>query len=279
MKFKQKLKFYLPQKTITALAGKLAESRITWWKNFAIHYFIKRYHVDLKEALNEDIQSYPNFNSFFTRFLKPELRPIASGDQVIISPADGSISQIGKIRNDTLLQAKGSYYSLSALLGGHETASRHFYDGSYITIYLAPKDYHRVHMPLNGRLTETIYVPGKLFSVNPDSARSIPQLFTRNERLVSLFETSIGLMAVIMVGAMIVRGIKTVWPLDLKQTRIDKQIYSENITLEKGNELGHFEAGSTVIVLFPKNTVQWASRLTENHKVQMGQVIGEIKSP
>lgn len=273
MTLKQLLQFYLPQRSLSRLSGRLSESKVRWWKNFAIRYFIHRYQVDLSSALQENIEDYPNFNSFFTRSLKPSCRPIAEGEDNIISPVDGTISQIGKIRNDVLLQAKGSYYNLNALLGGIETHSRHFYDGSFITLYLAPKDYHRVHIPATGLLTETVYVPGKLFSVSPETSRTVPQLFTRNERLICIFETHFGPMAVILVGAMIVCGIKTIWPFTPSQ-RIDQQQYPPTLHLLKGNELGHFQVGSTVIVLFPKKTMHWSESLAEGSSVQMGQKIG-----
>jgi phosphatidylserine decarboxylase len=200
-----------PQKTLSRLAGRLAECENTWVKDTFIQNFIKKYQVDMNEAIEPNPQSYKNFNAFFTRAIKPELRPIASDDKAIACPADGAISQLGDIEYGTLLQAKGHTYSLTSLLGGDAELSNRFIGGKFATVYLSPKDYHRVHMPNEGKLTKMIHNPGKLFSVNKVTAEQIPNVFARNERTVCIFETAVGPMAVILVGAMIVASIETIW--------------------------------------------------------------------
>jgi phosphatidylserine decarboxylase len=276
-KLKIFIQYIVPQHLLSRFAGFIAECRIRWLKNWLIRDFIRRYQVDLTLARIENIQDFPNFNSFFIRQLKPAVRPIASGVKEVACPADGVISQIGKIEKDTLLQAKGFHFQLHELLGGGENHVKTFFDGDFATIYLAPKDYHRVHMPLAGELRETIYIPGKLFSVNQETAMSVPQLFSRNERLVCIFETAFGPMAVIMVGAMIVGNIKTVWPLESHPTRVIKKFYENMVRLDKGAELGYFKLGSTVIVLFPKNMLEWSMGMRENSRVQVGKMMGMVR--
>ncbi len=275
MQLKLLLQHCLPQHAFSKMMGKLANCRIKWWKNWAIRYFIKRYQVNLDDAFITQIEDYPDFNSFFTRFLKKELRPIVRAP-CIASPVDGTISQMGSIRNDLLIQAKASFFNLHALLGGEESKARAFYDGSFMTLYLAPKDYHRVHMPLSGILKATTYIPGKLFSVNPHTVLSHPQLFAENERLICLFDTALGPMAVILVGAIIVSGIEAIWPLKKNSRKIVKTLYDNDIQLEQGAELGHFRVGSTVIILFPKKTIAWSKDLNNDSAVIMGQAIGII---
>jgi phosphatidylserine decarboxylase len=274
------MQYLVPQRLLSCFAGVLCECRWRWWKNWQINFLIRRYGADLKSAQLEDIEAYPTFNSFFTRYLKPELRPIVQGAQQIACPVDGSISQIGSIQQDQLFQAKGFYFSLSTLLGGSEIWTKIFIGGQFATLYLAPKDYHRVHMPFTGVLRETIYIPGKLFSVNTLTAQSISQLFSKNERLVCLFDTAAGPMAVILVGAMLVSSIRTVWSIDrtVASKIIKNEIYPEpTISLERGAELGHFRMGSTVIVLFAKDGMQWAEELQPSSVVQMGQLLGTFR--
>ena len=274
--------YLVPQRLLSWFAGVLCECRWSWWKNWQINFLIKHYGADLKSAQLERVEDYPTFNSFFTRLLKPELRPIVQGAQAIACPVDGAISQIGSIQQDQLFQAKGFYFSLSALLGGgSDSWASAFVDGHFATFYLAPKDYHRVHMPMAGVLRETIYIPGKLFSVNTLTTESIPQLFSKNERLVCLFETTAGPMAVILVGAMLVSSIQTVWSKDQVITSkiIKNTIYNNTqpesmIALERGAELGHFRMGSTVIVLFPKDKMRWSEELQPSDTVRMGQLLG-----
>lgn len=267
-----------PQRKITQFVGWLAECRWKWFKNWAIRRLIRKYHVNLSEALSENLDDYPNFNSFFTRQLKPGVRPIASGDAILTSPADGCISQIGQIHSDVILQAKNFNYTTASLLGGAQTLAQSFEDGHFVTIYLAPKDYHRVHMPITGTLLSTTYIPGKLFSVNPLTAQTVPNLFARNERLVCVFETAIGPVAIILVGAMLVGNIQTVWPMKHPRSEITTERYPDRPVLEKGEELGLFKMGSTVILLLPKDSVKWLKSLQENIAVKVGEEMGQLIS-
>jgi phosphatidylserine decarboxylase len=265
--------YLAPQHCLSRFAGWMANSTCPWLAKKLIHWFIKKYQVDTSLALVESPDAYASFNAFFTRQLKPEARPIISGAQQIASPADGTISQLGKIQQGSLLQAKGFYFDVASLLGGLKEHAAVFNNGNFATIYLAPRDYHRVHMPLTGSLIATSYVPGQLFSVNQNTALAVPNLFSRNERLVCLFETAAGLMAVILVGAMLVGSIKTVWPQQIGGKKIITQPFLEKVNLDKGSELGHFEMGSTVIVLFENNTLEWASHLQKNSTVEMGSLL------
>ena len=267
--------YILPQQLLSAMMGRLAESRSVKLKNFMISRFCKRYNVDLSEANSSNLADYPSFNSFFIRELKPGSRPIVPGDDTIASPADGTIAQIGSINQGQLLQAKGFHFTLDGLLAQAAEASS-FLDGKFATLYLAPHNYHRVHMPLAGKLVKTIYVPGKLFSVNAITSASVPNLYARNERLIAFFETQNGLMAVILVGAMIVGSIQTVWmthPIKSKKPIVTT--YADGMSLSKGQDLGHFKMGSTVVLLF-NNHVSWEPRLTPNTPVKTGQLLGKI---
>jgi phosphatidylserine decarboxylase len=234
----------------------------------------------MSEAINSDPLSYRNFNEFFTRSIRPELRPISDKENSIVCPADGAISQLGDIEHGTLLQAKGHTYSLTSLLGGDASLSNQFLGGSFATVYLSPKDYHRVHMPLTGKLTKMIHIPGKLFSVNKVTAEQIPNVFARNERTVCIFETEAGPMAVILVGAMIVASIETVWAGQV--TPFNKNVvtwdYNElnNIEIKKGEEMGRFKLGSTAIVLFGKDAAQWEDALEAETPTKMGMHFGNI---
>ncbi len=271
------IQYLLPQHALSRLAGWLSNRRWLWFKNWQINFFIKRYNVDINAALLPTVEDYPTFNSFFTRKLKPNLRPLPAETNAIISPADGCISQLGNINHDQLFQAKGFHFTSHALLGSTEHAEQ-FQDGSFITIYLSPKDYHRVHMPFTGKLRETIYIPGKLFSVNQQTVRTVPQLFSRNERLVCLFDTDFGPMAIILVGAMLVGSINTAWDSQSPQSKkIVRKTYSQSsaIILNRGDELGYFKMGSTVIALFPKKKIHWAPNLGENSLLQMGEFLGK----
>lgn len=262
LNFKILLQYIAPQHLLSRLAGWIAESHCSFIKNILIKSFIKIYKVDLSIAVLEDANSYPSFNSFFIRHLKPELRPIVQEPNQIACPVDGIISQVGKIEENQLLQAKGYYYSVNDLLGSSDKANL-FLNGDFATFYLAPHDYHRVHMPLSGKLLETIYIPGKLFSVNQTTARSVSSLFTRNERLVCFFETEKFPIAIVLVGAMIVGAIRTSWK---KENGV--------VSLQRGDEMGYFKLGSTVIVLFPKNNITWSADIKEQSKVCMGQLLG-----
>ncbi|MCD8524665.1 MAG: archaetidylserine decarboxylase [Gammaproteobacteria bacterium] len=232
----------------------------------------------MAEAIEKNPLAYDTFHDFFIRRLKAEARPIHNNKNNILSPADGRLSQHGFLDEDTLLQAKGKPYSVSALLAHDQILAHNFYGGAYGLIYLAPHNYHRVHMPLAGNLLKMIYVPGKLYSVSPTTAENIDGLFAKNERVIIIFETSIGKMAVILVGAMIVGSISTIWAGKITPPRKQRSVthidYEEqNIRLSAGQELGYFSLGSTVIVLFQKNTIEWNSGL-ENTEIQMGQNLG-----
>lgn len=267
----------VPHHGLSRLTGRLAES--TWASTWLIRWFIRRYRVDLSEAVIQDPAEFDNFNAFFTRALAPGARPIDASVGAVVCPADGTISELGRIDEDRILQAKGKHYTVAQLLTDEE--SDRFLGGSFATVYLSPRDYHRVHMPLAGRLLRTIYVPGKLFSVNRLTADSVPGLFARNERLVCLFETDQGLMAVVLVGAMIVAAIQTVWsgqicPGPAKSRRLtDYAGTAPPVELAKGAELGRFCLGSTAIVLFEPDAVQFDSTLQTHSSVRMGQLLAQ----
>lgn len=279
------LQHLLPQHLLSRLTGALAECRVPWVKNTFIGWFAKRYGVNMHEAQVEDLRAYPNFNAFFTRALKPGARSMDTTPGGIISPADGAVSQLGAIDHGRIFQAKGRGYGLSTLLGGDMAMAEAFKNGQFATIYLAPKDYHRVHMPIAGTLRETLYIPGDLYSVNQTTAANVDQLFARNERLVAIFDTEAGPMAMILVGAMIVAGIETVWggqvaPMLKKpvHTRFDAQPAAD-IRLEQGEEMGRFKLGSTVILLFGPDVMQWNETLAAEHGLRLGQQIGTRVAP
>jgi len=268
------LQHIAPQHLLSRIMGTLADTRQTWLKNFFIQKFIKRYHIDLSEAIIKNPADYPSFNDFFTRQLDMQFRPEAEGNNTILSPVDGIISQIGFIQDKQLIQAKGYEFSLEELLG-RDNCAEQFANGTFATLYLAPRHYHRVHMPLGGRLIKTIYIPGKLFSVNPATTHAIPNLFGQNERLVCLFETKAGLMAVILVGAMIVGSIQTVWmEQPVRESEPGVRAFPNGIQLEKGAELGCFKMGSTVIVLFLKDSTTWNPALQFGNEIRVRQQLG-----
>jgi phosphatidylserine decarboxylase len=272
--------YLLPHHLLSRLIGCAAECKISWFKNRLIGWFAQQYQVNMSEAQTEDLTAFAHFNDFFTRALKEGARPLDSTAGAVLCPADGAVSQLGKIEQGRVFQAKGHNFSVSELLGGDSERAAAFMGGEFATIYLSPKDYHRVHMPLTGTLREMVYVPGRLFSVNQTTAENVPELFARNERVVCLFDTERGPMAVVLVGAMIVASIETVWAglitppkRTLKTFKYDEASRAP-IVLEKGAELGRFKLGSTAIVLFGPEQVQWADNLTANSAVQMGQLLG-----
>lgn len=274
------LQYITPQHGLSRAAGWLANQRTHWIKNTFIEWFIQRYGVDMSEALEENPRAYTHFNDFFTRALKPEARPIDGATDSIVCPADGAISQLGTIEDGRIFQAKGQMYTTRELLGGSETLAAEFDNGQFATIYLSPKDYHRVHMPYGGQLRTTVAVPGDLFSVNTATARQVPRLFSRNERLVTIFDTDIGPMAVVLVGAMIVAGIETVWGGEVAPIKrcIQTQDFRPRapITLNKGEEMGRFKLGSTAIVLFGKNRVHWDDAYEAGSGTRMGERLGTL---
>ncbi len=275
------LQYITPQHALSRFAGWVAESRITWLKSFIITKFIRVFGVNMEEARNSDPESYTCFNDFFCRALKDDARPITDGMNTLACPADGAVSQVGDIQNGRIFQAKGRDFSAQELLGGCAETAATFTKGSFTTIYLSPKDYHRLHMPLDGKLISMIHVPGDLFSVNPATAENVPKLFARNERVVCLFETEIGPVALVLVGAMIVASIETTWAGLVAPT--GKQVSTVNynaqpIDFKKGDEFARFKLGSTIVMLFPEDTVSWSNAFSPATAVQMGQDIGEFKT-
>lgn len=286
MTFKQRLfiiaQYITPQHLLSRIIGSLAESQAPWFKNKLISWFIDRYKVNMSEAVYESYHEYKNFNEFFTRPLKEGMRPIDMAADAVVCPADGAVSELGTINEGRVLQAKGHDYSLADLLGGDTERAKPFLNGEFATIYLSPRDYHRVHMPVTGTLTEMIYVPGQLFSVNQTTAENVSSLFARNERVVCMFDTEYGQMAVVLVGAMIVASIETVWAglvtppkRMLKTTKYDETT-RQPIVLEKGAELGRFKLGSTAIMVFEPNRITWNEELKSLVPTKMGQRIATI---
>lgn len=269
------------QKFLTFLLGKLAHCRFSLVKNVFIRIFCRLYTIQMSEAVEENPVAYATFHDFFIRRLKPNARPISDDAHTVVSPADGTISQCGYLQGDSLLQAKGKSYSVLQLLAGDRALAETFHHGAHALIYLAPNNYHRVHMPFTGKLLQMIYVPGALFSVSPTTAQHIDGLFAQNERVIAIFETALGKMAVILVGAMIVGSISTVWAGQITPPRDRREVAyfdytTQEIFLGKGQELGYFSLGSTVIVLFEENRVHWLEDLNVS-AIQMGQNIARMK--
>ena len=248
--------YLTPNQAINAFAGWVAGHERGWVTTKIIRRFVRKYGVNMDEALNSDIASYASFNDFFTRALAPGARPLASAD--LICPVDGAISQFGPISGDQIFQAKGHRYSATALVGGDAALAEQFRDGSFATLYLSPRDYHRIHMPCDGRLKQMIYVPGDLFSVNPTTARGVPGLFARNERVVCVFDSARGPFVLVLVGATIVGSMATVWHGVVNPPRlpdVKTRNYADQVVeLKQGDEMGRFVLGSTVVMLFPNAT-------------------------
>ncbi|AVS68893.1 phosphatidylserine decarboxylase [Paracidovorax avenae] len=269
--------YLLPKRALTSLAGRFASARAGTRTTAAIRRFVARYKVDMSEAENPDIASYATFNNFFTRALRAGARPIA--DAPAVCPVDGAVSQFGRIDRDQIFQAKGHRYSTTALLGGDAQEAARFADGSFATIYLSPRDYHRIHMPCDGRLRRMIYVPGTLFSVNPLTARGVPGLFARNERVVCLFDTPLGSMALVLVGATIVGSMATVWHGTVNPPRtagLRQWTYEDGpeVLLRKGEEMGRFMLGSTVVLLFEPGALRFADTWEPARAVRLGEPMG-----
>lgn len=274
--------YAVPQHLLSHLVGWFAETRITWIKDLFISKFIQQFNVNMDEAERQTPDAFENFNDFFTRELKPGARPINDNSNAIVSPADGAISQLGSIENGRVFQAKGHDYSLIELLGGQSKTADAFMGGQFATIYLSPKDYHRLHMPVTGTLREMIYVPGDLFSVNQTTAENVPRLFSRNERVVAIFDTELGPMSLVLVGAMIVAGIETTWagritPFDRKVRSIRYPTKGESqqpLIIEKGEEMGRFFLGSTIVMCFAKDKIHWLEDMTAERPLRLGESIG-----
>ena len=273
----------LPHHAISRLTYRLTRVEAPWFKNAFINWFADTYKVDWSESLHQRAEDFIHFNAFFTRELRPGARPIEGDDATVVSPADGHISQIGHIDKDAVFQAKGHSFSVTELLGGDDERAAAFQNGRFATVYLSPRDYHRVHMPLGGRLRETVYIPGRLFSVAGHTVRTVPNLFARNERLVAIFDTAAGPMALVLVGAINVAAIETVWsglvtPPHRSTIEVN-DLSGEHIELERGAEMGRFNMGSTAIVLFGNNAVDWLDTLQAEQPLRMGQTLGKQSAP
>lgn len=273
----------MPKTLISRLVGKLASAKLGQLTTFLIASFIKYYKIDMNEAEITDIKQFSTFNDFFSRALKKGARSIIKEPAAIAMPADGVLSEYGEIYKDAMLQAKGHYYSLEALLGGDSKDAKVYENGTFATVYLAPSNYHRVHMPIDGTLEKMVFVPGDLFSVNLLTASNIDNLFTRNERVICFFKNpKIGHFAVVLVGATIVASISTVFAGTVAPSGgKEKNIYhyeKDNISLKKGAELGRFLLGSTVICVFPKNSIEVSARKNKGTAVKMGEELGQIIS-
>lgn len=268
--------YLLPKQALTALAGRFARAEAGALTTRVIRWFVGRYGVNMAEAANPEIASYKSFNEFFTRPLRADARPLAAAD--FVCPVDGAISQFGPIARDQIFQAKGHSYSTAALVGGDRELAAQFADGEFATIYLSPRDYHRIHMPCAGRLRRMIHVPGELFSVNPTTARGVPGLFARNERVVCVFDSAHGPFVLTLVGATIVGSMATVWhgvvnpprPGRLREWRYDGE---QAIELQQGEEMGRFLLGSTVVLLFPKNTLAFNPEWAPARPVRLGEAM------
>lgn len=275
------LQHIIPQHLLSKMMWKLTRCEYKWLLKLILPLFIRQFKVNMAEAKNSDWASYSSFNDFFTRELKESAREICSEEKSIVSPVDGAISQLGEINSDLIFQAKGHAYSLTQLLGDREDLGATFKNGEFNTIYLSPKDYHRIHMPIDGTLKEMIHVPGELFSVNPTTVENVPALFARNERVICLFDTDTGPMAMVLVGAIFVGSIETVWhgevtPPTAKEIR--NWTYEEKeIKYVKGQEMGRFNMGSTVILLHAENKMDWTKELKAEQAVRLGEAIGTIK--
>ena len=282
MTFKEALttlpQYILPHHALSKMMSKLTHCENKAWKNLFIKQIISHYGVNMNEALEQDINAFKSFNDFFTRELKPGTRPLTEEHNAIACPADGAVSQAGNITDGKIFQAKGKSFTATDLLGGDAERVKPFNNGVFTTIYLSPKDYHRLHMPLTGTLREMVHIPGRLFSVNTATTNSVPGLFARNERVAAIFDTDAGPMALVLVGAIFVSSIETVWhgvvtPPSI--TSLRNWQYQENAPVLKiGEEMGRFNMGSTIIVLLGKDKTEWASNFTANKVVKLGEKIG-----
>jgi len=272
--------YLMPKQAMTSFAGRVAGAKGGTMTTRLIRWFVGKYGVNMDEAVNPDIASYASFNEFFTRPLRPDARPLAKAD--FICPVDGAISQFGEVDDHQIFQAKGHTFTTSELVGGDATLAAHFQHGSFANLYLSPKDYHRLHMPCDGRLTRMIYVPGKLFSVNPTTARGVPGLFARNERVVCVFESPRhGPFVMVLVGATIVGSMATVWHGVVNPKRhntvVEWNYQDQQISLKKGEEMGRFLLGSTIVMLFKPDTIRFNPDWKPEGSVRLGEVMGRKK--
>jgi phosphatidylserine decarboxylase len=276
------LQYILPKHLISRLVGSLAAAEAGKLTTGLIKLFIKQYGVNMSEALYSDPEHYSSFNEFFTRELKPDARTICDDEDQLAMPVDGAVSQLGDIKHDSIFQAKGHNYSLTTLLGGKPEVAAPFKDGKFATIYLSPKDYHRIHMPIDGTLTDMLYIPGELFSVSPLTAQRVPGLFARNERVVAIFNTEIGKFALVLVGATIVASIETVWagtispPTGKNVQHWQYPLEGEHaVHLKKGQEMGRFKLGSTIVACFEANRLEF-SELAEGDPTRLGELFATV---
>ncbi|MFD2096551.1 archaetidylserine decarboxylase [Corallincola platygyrae] len=279
-KLKVTLQYCFPQHGLSRLVGKFAAAEAGKVTTAFIRWFIKKYQVNMAEAAEPAPEAYKSFNQFFTRPLKGDARPLCEDESKLVHPVDGTVSQLGPIEEGRIFQAKGFHYTANTLLGGDADTAKPFEDGDFATIYLAPRDYHRIHMPLDGVLKEMIYVPGKLFSVNPLTAENVPELFARNERVVAIFDTELGPMAMVLVGATIVASIETVWAGTVTPPT-GKEVFrwtypaegAESVHLKRGEEMGRFKLGSTVVMLFGKDAIEFNGELENGFVTRMGEAM------
>ena len=269
--------YLLPQHLLSVCMHRLTRSEVRWFKNAFIRFICWKFKVDISEAASADLADYSSFNAFFTRRLRDGIRPLADGNKVV-SPVDGAVSQLGPISDGRIIQAKGRDYSVTELLGGDEKLAAQFEAGQFATIYLSPKDYHRIHMPVSGQLQSMRYVPGKLFSVNPRTARAVPDLFARNERVVTVFDTQFGPLVQVLVGAIFVGSMETVWAGQItppygKAVEEWTYIGDDAIHLNKGQEMGRFNMGSTVVMLLPPGMPAFSDNWQPGSKIQLGQAM------
>ena len=270
----------IPQHWLSMQMHKLMRCEIVFIKNVLIKMIIKLYNVDMNIAVEQNPERYTSFNDFFVRVLQADARPVSTETDSIISPVDGAVSQIGRIDDTQLFQAKGKTFSLSSLLADDQELSEKFIDGYFSTLYLSPRDYHRIHMPIDGTLKKMTYVPGKLFAVNQRTVHNVAELFARNERTIVYFETEAGPMIMILVGAIFVGSMETVWHEGMITPPYGKEIqtwnYDNDLILKKGEEMGRFNMGSTVILLFEEDQIRWIEELQKDSALQMGQLIGQV---
>lgn len=271
--------YLLPHHALSRIMHAITRSETRWFKAPFTRWFVKQFDVDMSLAQDSNLDNYPSFNAFFTRALRSDARPIVADENLLASPVDGAVSQLGNIENGRIFQAKGRDYTLLELLGNDTEKARLFEDGRFSTIYLSPRDYHRIHIPVDGKLTAMAHIPGRLFSVSPATARAVPRLFARNERVVAYFDTDTGPMAMVMVGAIFVASIETVWagevtpPAGQKIRHWEYDAEAPAHHFSKGDEIGRFNMGSTVILLHPKNSIEWLNSVQPTNSVQMGQAI------
>lgn len=285
-KHKLILQYLVPHHLYSRMIAWLTRCRWPWLKNYLIGLFLRTYPVDMSEAQEPDAYAYPDFNHFFVRALKPGIRPVSNNPGVLVSPVDGSVGEIGQFTTGNLAHAKGKGFDLISLLGGEQQLAEIFDAGDFATLYLAPHDYHRIHMPIAGTLSSMIHVPGQLFSVNPLVVNTIPNVFARNERVIAIFDTAIGKIALILVGAMLVASIETTWAgiitpklrFPFQRKRVRRWDYkNENRQFQRAEEMGRFQFGSTVIMLCEKDQLTWSEALKVNEVIKLGQTIARIK--